>query len=75
MSSAWVVRKQRIYGRLAYLEDAVFEGGLHPRKDWELRERILQNLERLPRREADVWLAEHRQVREFIEAQPPPQAP
>lgn len=69
-----MVRKQRIYGRLAYLKKAVVEGGLNSSKDWELRERILQYLERLPRREADVWLAEHRQVREFIEAQPPPGA-
>ncbi|GAA5022474.1 hypothetical protein [Actinopolymorpha pittospori] len=72
MTSAWALRKQRIYLRLADLERAVSEGDRPHRSGWELRERILQLLERLPRGEMDAWLAEHRQVREFVEAQPPP---
>ena len=74
VSNAWALRKRRIYLRLADLARAVAEGGRPDLSGWELRERIMQTLERLPRGEMDAWLAEHRQVREFVDAQSPPSA-
>jgi hypothetical protein len=72
VTTAWALRKERIYTRLRDLEKAVAEGGKPHLQSWELREQIMQTLERLPRNEMNAWLAEHRQVREFVEAQPPP---
>lgn len=75
MTTAWALRKERIYIRLRDLETAVAEGVRPHLQSWGLREQIMQTLERLPRNEMNTWLAEHRQVREFVEAQPPPPSP
>ncbi|MGW5366160.1 hypothetical protein [Actinopolymorpha pittospori] len=55
------------------MENVVLAGGeASGLSGWALRELILVALEALPRRQADEWLREHRQVRAFLQAQSPP---
>lgn len=72
MSATYAARKAAAYDRLDELEKLVVDRRGGVLGDWELREQIMQTLERLPKSEMAAWLDGHRHAREFIEAQPPP---
>lgn len=69
--TSYAARKHRTIDRLARLYKLITHGGVDPRDGWEVREQLLIMLERLPRRDAGQWLTDHRQAREFIDAQRP----